>query len=169
MAPRRITAVGSQVPPRSSSRVGARQPTSGRGHPTRPFAGLRSPVTLRAPGADVTDPRLVRTTTLPPKAPAARACAGSPPNTRLLLTGAYARRSRARYLLLLGRAAAPHAPAAEAQAVRRTSSGTINRATISMHDSDEDDAFWLDLFKTVMPGDPPPTDFPPELPFIPDV
>src|ERR1041384_2810468 len=41
-----------------------------------------------------------------------------PPNPRLLLTGAYARRTRARYILPLGRAAAPHAPAAEAQGVR---------------------------------------------------
>jgi hypothetical protein len=38
-----------------------------------------------------------------------------------------------------------------------------------MDDTEEHEAFWLDLFKTVMPGDPRPTDFPPELPFIPDV
>jgi hypothetical protein len=42
-----------------------------------------------------------------------------PSNTRLLLAGAFARRSRARDILLWGCAAAPHAPAAEAQGVRR--------------------------------------------------
>ncbi len=48
-----------------------------------------------------------------------RSSRAAAPNPRLLLTGAEARCSRAEYLSLLGRAAAPHAPAAEAQGVRR--------------------------------------------------
>src|ERR1051326_7370414 len=104
MARRRIPVTAHRVPPRSSIGVGARQPASGPDHPTQPFAGRRSYASLRARSADVADPGSVRTTTLPPKAPVAPVGVGSPPNPRLLLTGAVARRSRA--------------PAAEAQGVR---------------------------------------------------
>src|ERR1041385_7394326 len=120
MARRRIPVTAHRVPPRSSIGVGARQPASGPDHPTQPFAGRRSYASLRARSADVADPGSVRTTTLPPKAPVARVGVGSPPNPRLLLTGAAGRgrAAAARVDSAGGRAAAPHAPAAEAQGVR---------------------------------------------------
>ena len=119
--PRRIAAVGSAVPPRAGSGAG-RFADGGRGGPSpRLLAELRSQVTLRGRGRHVAGRLPARATTLPPTASVRRASSGSLPNPRLLLTGAFARRSRANDFLLWGCAAAPHAPAAEGQAVRRTS------------------------------------------------
>src|ERR1041385_1356888 len=82
--PRRIAAVGLEVPPRASSGAG-RFADGGRGGPSpRHLAALRSQVTFRAPGGDVAGRAAARATTLPPTASGRQGCVGSLPTPRLL-------------------------------------------------------------------------------------
>ena len=126
--------MGPQVPPRTGSGAG-RFADGGQGGPSpRHLAELRLQVTFRARGGDVAGRAPVRATTLPPTASPRRTHAGSLPNPRLLLTGAL-RGAAARVDSAVGRAAAPNAPAAEAQGVRRNPWGPWRTKSADVDDT----------------------------------